>query len=752
MDRERKKKLKEEEQVIKTVCAHHCGGSCIWNVHVRDGVVTRLEPDDDPKEDQLRGCLRGHALRQQLYAPDRLKYPLKRVGPRGAAEFERISWDEALDTVAAELIRIKETYGNASILSGGGCGNVTLIQGMMFAMARLLYMFGGFSETWGWPSWEAATFASSINYGTIQVGNSRDDLVNSRLIILWGVDPAVTIHSTNTMWYLARAREAGAKIISIDPRYTKTAATVAEQWIPIIPSTDAAMAIAMAYVMITENLQDQAFLDCYSVGFDKYRDYVLGKTDGSVKDPRWAEQRTGVSAETIAQVARDYATIKPGALISGISPGRTAFGEQFHRATATLAAMTGNIGIHGGEPASRSLGDQYPNNWYQFNLGQTMLAGPNPVDKEAPTRPIAIPTYKAGGVEVPRSFARVHQSKVSDAILRGKSGGYHADYKAFVVYNHNFVNQFPSTKKWQEALNKLEFMLVLEQFMTATARYADIVLPTCTILERNDLIAAGNKPFYGYFKRIVEPLHESKSQYEICTLLAERMGIGREAFTEGKTDEEWAKQIATGGGDVPIEEWDSLKENSIYRMPLTEPCVSFKEQIEDPENNPFPTPSGKIEIYSQLLADKKDPLLPPIPMYFEPWEGRTSPLAKTYPLQLITVRCQRRSHTQFETIPWLRELVENKAQINTKDAEARDIRNDDMVKVYNNRGEIRIRARVTERIVPGVVNVPQGAWFRPDDQGIDRGGCPNTLNSEEYSPCGSFTWNTALVEVEKAYD
>ena len=738
-----------EERVIRTACAHHCGGSCAWNVHVKDGVIVRMEPDDDPSADQLRGCMRAHALRQQVYAPDRLKYPMKRVGPRGSGEFERISWDEALDTVASELIRIRDTYGNAAIISGGGCGNVTLVHGMMMAMARLLNMFGGSTETWAWPSWEASTFATSVTYGTINTQNSRDDLLNSRIIILWGVNPVATIHSTNTMWYLARAKEAGAKIISIDPRYTPTSAAVAHEWIPIIPSTDTAMAIAMAYVIIAENLHDQAFLDRYTVGFDKYKEYVMGKTDGVPKSPQWAEERTGVPATTIARLAREYATTKPGALLSGISAGRTAFGEQFHRATMVLAAMTGNVGIHGGEAAGRSLGDQYPYNAYPFKLGPGLSPGENPVDKEAPTRPIAIPTYKAWGHNVPRSFTRVHQNKVADAILKGRAGGYHADYKAFVVYNHNFVNQFPTTRKWHEALNKLEFMVDLEQFMTATARYADILLPTCTILERNDLILGGNQPFYGFLRKVIEPLHESKPQLEICGLLAPRLGIDPKVYND-KTDEEWVEQISMGGGDVP--DWEAFKEKAIYRMPLKEPFISFKKEIEDPEKHPFPTPSGKIEIYSQILAQMNEPLLPPIPTYFEPWEGRHSTLAKTYPLQLITSRFQRRSHTQFETLPWLRELMQNRAEINTVEAEARGIKDGDMLRIYNDRGEIRISAEVTERIMPGVVDVPQGAWFKPDEKGIDRGGCPNTLCTEEYSPCGSFTWNTGLVEVEKARD
>ncbi len=730
-------------QIIKSATAHHCGGCCVWKLHVKDGKIIKMEPDDDQENPQLRGCLRGHSMVQRLYAPDRLNYPMKRTGPRGSGEFKRISWDEALDYTAKELNRIKEKYGNSSIICGGGTGDVTMVQGYGFHIERVLRMFGGYTCTWGWPSWEAASFASHVNYGTYDAMNCRDDNLNSRLIILWGVNPVATIHGTNAMWYFKRARENGAKIIYIDPRYTQSASVLADQWIPINPATDTAMVMGMAFTIITEELQDQRFLNRYTTGFDVFRDYVLGKEDGVPKTPEWAEERTGVAADVIKQVARDYATIKPGALISGISPGRTAFGEQFHRATATLAAMTGNIGIKGGEPAGRSLGDQTPFHAYPFKMGPPMQIGENPVDKEAPTREIYLPNYTT---KDQRSYARIHLNKISDAILHGKAGGYHADYKAFVVSSINHVNQFPSTIKWHKALQKLEFMLVFEQFMTATARYADILFPTAELFEKNDLIVGGSSPFYGFIKKVVEPFGERKSQIDICNLLAERLGLDVEEYND-KTDEEWVKQIAMGGGDVP--DWDKFKKEGIHRMPLEEPYVAFKEQIEDPENNPFPTPSGKIEIYSKLLADMNDPFLPPIPKYFEPWEGRTDPLIKKYPLQMITPRFRRRTHTQFDTLPWLREVQDNNVQINTKDADARGIENGEMVKVFNDRGEIRIRATVTERILPGVIGVPSGAWFKPDENMIDRGGCPNTLNSERYSPCGSFTWNSALAEVAK---
>ena len=732
-----KRSINQEKEVMSG-CAHHCGGICLWKVHVKDGLITRLEADDGP-EPQLRGCAKGHALRQQIYAPDRLKYPIKRIGQRGSGEFQRISWSEALDTVASQLKRVKDTYGPSAILFGYGGGNVSLLHGMGRIIGRLLAMFSGYTGTWSAPSWEAALFASMVTYGTTAVANTGDDVLNSKLIILWGVDPVVTIHSTNFTWYLIQAKEKGTKIISIDPRYTESTATFAHQWIPIKPSTDTAMLLAMAYVMIKENLHDRVFIDQYTMGFDKFRDYVLGIEDGIPKTPSWAEPITGVSATVIEKLSREYATTKSAALISGIAPGRTAFGEQFHRATMTLASMTGNVGKHGGEAAGRSLGDQYPFHTYPFKVGPQMPYGDNPVDKEAPIRNIALKRYK-----VPRSYARVHFAKQADAILKGKAGGYHADYKLFFVFNGNPVNQHAYAKKWVEALHQLEFMVVMEQFMTSTAKYADIVLPTCTLWERNDIIAGGTTPHYVYLKKVIEPMYESKSPLQIAFELADRLGIPE---YKDKSEDEWLRMLIEGS-EVP--DYDDFKEKSIYRVKLSEPYVAFKDNIEDPGNHPFETDSGKIEIYSQELADKQIPLLPPIPKYFDPPEGPNDPLTSKYPLQLITCRTKRRAHTQFETLPWLRELEDNRVMINTSDAKARRIQNNDLVSVFNDRGKIVIPAMVTERIMPGVINVPQGAWFSPDEKGIDRGGCPNVLTNDEYSPCGALIFNTALVQVEKA--
>jgi anaerobic dimethyl sulfoxide reductase subunit A len=226
---------------------------------------------------------------------------MKRVGARGQGKFERISWDEALDTVARELKRVKATYGPSAILYIGQSGTFGLLHGRT-AAERLLYLFGGCTNHWGMISCESPAFASAVTYGLFTTGNTPDDFINSRLIILWGWNPVEAQRSTAPS--LKQAKDAGARIVCVDPRYHNSAALLADQWIPIRPGTDAAMLIAMAYVIITEGLQDQAFIDTYTVGFDRYKDYVLGKEDGIAKTPAWAEAISGVPAAVIADLAR----------------------------------------------------------------------------------------------------------------------------------------------------------------------------------------------------------------------------------------------------------------------------------------------------------------------------------------------------------------------------------------------------------------------------------------------------------------
>lgn len=729
-------KTSVQDKVVMTTCNSHCGGTCILKIHVRDGKVTRLETDggSDP---QYRACLKGRAYRQRVYAPDRLQYPLKRVGERGKGQFKRVSWDEALETVATELNRVRDTYGPASILFLQSGGDVNWLHNYK-VMDRVLCMNGGCTRTWGLVSYEGALFSSIATYGVAAACHTRDDLLNSRFILLWGCDPANSASTTNHMWYLSQAKEKGIKVVAVDPRYTDSAIASGARWIPIRPGTDTAMLLAMAYVIITRNLHDKRFIDTYTLGFDQFSHHVLGKEDGIAKTPAWAAKITGVNATTIESLAIEYATNKPSALVGGIGPGRTAFGEQYHRAAVALSVITGNIGIHGGDTAARSWDSIYGG--YPYQLGRGISSGGNPVEDGAPPRPYAL---TGGGARMGTSGARVHITMVPDAILKGKAGGYPADYRLAYLVNINYLNQTANLNKTIEAFKKLEFIAVQEQFMTATAKFADIILPTNTYFERNDITAGGAPPFYGAMNKAIESLYESKSHLEIGVALAGKLGIKN--FNE-KSEGEWLRSILK---DSPIQDTETFKKSGSYKVKLSEPYVLFKDQIEEPLKHPFPTPSGKIELFSQRIADMNHPLIPPVPKYIETWESPNDPLARKYPLQLITTHTKTRAHTQFDNIPWLKEVLTQKVSINSLDAKSRKIKDGDHVRIFNDRGQMVLPARVCERIMPGVVEIPQGAWYEPDDKGVDRGGCANVLTNDEISPGGAFASNTALVQIEK---
>jgi anaerobic dimethyl sulfoxide reductase subunit A len=726
------KKCESDVMVVPTSCLHNCGGRCLLRVHLRDGEIIRVETDNGA-EPQLRACARGRSYRKRLYAPDRLKYPMRRVGERGEGKFERISWEEALDKVASEMLRIKDAYGNSAILLLAGSGNAGGTIHGTGPVKHMLTAFGGFTDTWGVPSFEGTIFASLATYGTPNTGNSEDDFLNSRMIIMWGWNPAETIQGQTTNPYLARAREQGTRIVAVDPRYTDSVALFAQQWIPIRPGTDAAMLIAMANVIITDNLQDQAFIDRYTVGFNQYRDYVLGIEDGVPKTPQWAEAITGVPAKVIADLAHEYAINKPAALVFGLGPARSAMGEQCARAANVLTVITGNVGIHGGYACGAMF----------YEGGRTRRRRPaesrNPVEQGRP--PIKSALYKLEEAPAPNT-AQIHGNKAYDAILKGRSGGYPADIKMVYVVADNPINQRDNVSKAVKAFRSLEFVVVHEQFMTATASFADILLPLNTFMERSDL-ASGTQAHF-YLPGIIESRYESKSDREICRELSKKLGI-RETFGD-ETEDELLDQTARARGL----DYEALKRDGFIKIKWSKPIVAFESQIEDPENNLFPTVSGKIEIYCEHMAEMNDPRLPPIPKYVNHWESFDDPLVAKYPLQLITAHYKLRTHSIYFNVSWLKELEPHSVWINTADAQARGISDGDLVDIYNDRGRIRIPARVTERIMPGVVNVYQGAWYIPDENGVDRGGCANMLTKDEHSPGGAYPFNTALVQVELA--
>jgi anaerobic dimethyl sulfoxide reductase subunit A len=717
------------ETIVTSTCGHNCGGRCVVNAHVADGRIVKISTDPgrwNPELPPLPACARGVGQIERTYHPDRLKYPMRRTGPRGSGQFERISWDEALDTVARELLRVRAQYGNAAILDGSRSGSLSMLHGRG-AAKRFLHMFGGCTDLWSNMSAEAEVFAVRMTFGATadykSSGREPTDYVNSRLILMWGWSPADGTFGTGTQRYLKWAKEKGVRIVCVDPRRTRTSSALADEHIFIRPSTDAAALIAMAYVIVSEGLHDQAYCDRHVLGFDEehlppgapagasYRSYLLGLNDGIPKTPEWASGITGIPAETIRRLAIEFGTTKPAALQCGYAPGRTAYGEQFHRAAYALAAITGNIGIAGGNSGV--------SNGATGRTGiRSLPTGTNPIN------------------------ARVSSPLLADLLARGKNGGYPADIKLIYSAGGDLFNQAPNVRKMAASLDGVEFIVAQDHFLTPTARHADILLPATTFWERNDVHTpwAGAGHYAIFMKQAIEPMYECRNDIDIFADLARRVGI--EGYNDvGELD--WLRELTKDA----VDDFDTFMEKGVARFPAPEDAVAFARQIRDPGNHKFSTPSGKIEIYSMAMAANPDPYglgaMPPIPTWIAPVK-----LDERYPLSLCSPKSRARTHSIHGNQPDLARVDPDDVWINPTDAKPRGIKDGQLVRIFSAHGATVLPARVTGRIAPGVVAIKEGAWFMPDEDGTDRSGCANAVTADRSAPCGATTYNTNQVEVE----
>ncbi len=735
-----------ETTTLNTCMATGCHAGCIHRTRVKDGKIVKVERIIYPHGEEGTICLKAVAGARLPYHPDRLKYPLKRKGERGEAKWERITWEQALDEIADKIKNIIEEYGPESvrIWSGGSSSNprygTQLMLGQRLNNLLRASVPAGTMELRHPPVQSAVD--SNLPYSAyISFGSGNEHLVdprsllegNTKYLIVWGSNPA---EMANRLWkYISEAQKKGAKLVDIGLLFDDTAEK-ADWWVPVKAGSDAALALAMIGVIINERLHDEEYVMKYTIGpilvradngkflrendilpegdAQKYMiwDMVGGQAKaiasktyeiagfkpallGTYKlggieckpafqmladlanqhPPEKVEEITGVSAETISKLAREFATIKPAAIVASFGLRYKNSGNAY-RAMDTLAAITGNVGEMGGGIIFGMV-TQGITNAFNIKFNDTDITFPPEARSKTPT--------------VAKSNQRTNARKPSPM-------------KAMVTYGVNPMHTQPNRQRWfEEIFPDLELMVVDDIFMTATAEYADYVLPDCTIFERDD-IDVGYGGYIILLEKAIEPVNECKPPIYLWSELAKRLGLG-EYFD--KTIEEWielklnTKDSSIAGIEPPLT-FERLKKEKMIR-------ANIPREIYHPFlDKKFLTPSGRIEFYCEELVPAGDGL----PVFREQVESPRSALAAKYPLVFNTANNKYFLHTLLANEPTILKAyrMEPYLSINYQDAEKRGIKEDDIVIVYNDRGSCKVKATVSKLTPTGVVHVPHGWW------------------------------------------
>ena len=756
-----------DEKISYSACLVNCGSRCPLKVHTKDGVVTQISTENGIDDEvwgqhQIRPCLRGRSVKWKTYSPDRLKYPMKRVGKRGEGKFQRISWDEATTIIADKLKYTIEEYGNEAIYYQYGSGSTGANLLGRNANKRFLNTIGGFLEQHGTYSTAQISTVEPFVYGSGQ-GSLISNIAHSDLVVMFCQNLAETRMSGGGQ--IAEVFEAlkrsNAKVIIIDPRMSDSSIAFDAEWIPIKPGTDAALVAALGHTLIVEGLADDDFINRYTVGWDastlpdsaaenaSYKDYILGKgSDGIEKTPEWASQICGISPVRIKQLAREMSGAKAAWISQGWGLQRTANGEQSARAIMMLPVMTKQFG---------KLGTNTGNWGSSVKYAVPGFATANPVKT-------SIPCFLWTD-----AITRGTEMTAENSYIRNKDR-LETNIKFLWHFASNVtMNQHSDLNKTHDILqdeSMCEFIMVWDHHMTPSARYADILLPDVTTLETSDLIdnsyATGAYHYVTRLQPAIEPLWENRPTYDVLVEIAKKMGT-YDAFTEGRSYEEWIahcyQNLRKNNPQLP--EFAKTDGMGVIdrKLARSEDHIALKAFRDDPQANPLKTPSGKIEMYSERLANIADTWELPegdkitaVAEYCESFEGLGEPeRMKQFPLQMIGFHTKGRTHSTYHNVPQLREAVRDEVWMNPVDAESRGLIQGDRVLVFNDRGEIHMPVKVTARIIPGVVAVPQGAWYQPNKKGIDVGGCINTLTTQRPSPLAKGNpQHSNLVEIRKA--
>ncbi len=704
-------------RIITGACPHDCPDTCAWQIAVDERTGRAVDIWGHPDHPITRGRLCGKVERylDRVYHPERLTQPLKRVGPKGSGQFVPVSWDEAITAIAARLQAVIAEYGPEAVLPYSYAGTMGLLQGE--GMASRFFNRMGASRL-------ARTICATAGFEglTYTLGAAlameTEAFAKARLILIWGSN---TLTSNMHLWpFVQKARSQGARVIVIDPARTRTA-RAADEWIAINPGTDGVLALAMMHVIIRESRYDAEYVARATTGFEQLAAHVRDWT------PERAAAITGVPADRIERLAREYATIRPAAIRINYGLQRHAGGGMTVRTIACLPALVGAWRDEGGGLQLSTSG--------AFRFDRAVLERPDLLGERQPRTINMIRLGDALSLD-PARLARAHyRPRPIDPPVSPEDAG--PPVKALIVYNSNPAAVAPNQPAVLEGLQRDDLLtVVLEHFKTDTADYADYILPATTQAEHWDIV----KPYGHYYLMLnrpaIAPVGESLPNSEIFRRLAHAMGYTEPCFSQ--SDEDILREFIEAQTDPVFDgiTWERLLRDGWARLNLPQPFLPFA-------NGDFPTPSGQCELYSErMVADGYAPLptwTPPATWqkmdaeaaWRQGWLFCISPPAHSF-LNSTFVNVERLRRREGEPVLW----------IHPDDAAARGIADGRFVRVWNEQGEVRLRARLTEDIVRGTVLAP-GIWWNklsPDGRNINQ-----VTPADESDMCGGARFYDVLV-------
>jgi len=737
-----------------------------YDAEVADGQLTALRPisgDPDPSPigpGMVQAVDDAVRIHQPMVRKDWLDMgPEAHAGRRGRGPFVAVSWERALDLVAGELDRVRNSHGNSAIYAGSyGWASAGRFHHALGQIHRFMAMAGGYTDSRDTYSLAAGEVVLPHVIGIdmwqfMARATSFETIVeHGDLVVMFGGIPMKNAQieggGTGRHWLaetLRAAKSRGVEFVNIGPNRGDAADDLKAEWLPCRPSTDTALMLGLAHTLVSEDLHDRAFLQRYTVGFERFSEYLTGAGDGTPKDADWAGTISGIEPATIRGLARRMAAARTMVNLSW-SVQRVDHGEQSFWAGVALAALLGQIGLPGGGVAFgygavNSIGRS------PLRIPRPTLPGaPNPVETFIPVARIADMLLNPG-TEIDYNGRRVTYPDVRLVYWAGGNPFHH----------HQDLNRL--VEAWQRP----ETVVVHEPWWNANARHADIVLLAATALERNDIGGSRSDHYLFAMQKAIKPVGEARTDYAIFSDLAARLDFA-DRFTEGRDEDAWLRHlydrfrqgVAEKGVEVPS--FDEFWDAGAFEAPRPAPQILFDKFRDDPEAHPLATPSGRIELYSESVAEFGYDDCRGHPIWLEPAEWLGATAAQRYPLHLISNQPKTRLHSQYDNGGFSQgQKVQGREPIalNPADAAARNVKDGDVVRVFNDRGACLAGAVVTDALMPGVVQLSTGAWFDPAEPGnagsLELHGNPNVLTLDKGTSklAQGPSAQSALVEVER---